>query len=428
MRPTLCRALAAAIGISSAAALAEPPDSAVPVLDQAHAHQGPLLDTLKELVSIESGSDDREGLDRISELIAGKLRALGAEVELIEPDADAYRMEDTPARIGRMVKATFRGTGTKKILLIAHMDTVYRRGMLARQPYRVDGDRAYGLAIADDKQGIATILHSVAILKALGFREYGTLTVLINGDEEVSSPGARAQLTRNGAEHDATLSFEATRVNSDKLSLATSGIGGVILRVKGKASHAGSSPERGINALVELSHQILQTTDLSDPKTGLKMNWTNARAGSGSHNVIPESAEAFADVRVNLVADYDRIEREVRERMVKTLVPGVKVEMVFERRRPPLQAFDASRAMAAHARQIYREIARELVIDTEAEGGGTDAAFAALATKNAVVERFGLQGFGAHSNEDEYILVSSIEPRLYLATRLIMDLSQNKVR
>jgi len=158
------------------------------------------------------------------------------------------------------------------------------------------------------------------------------------------------------------------------------------------------------------------------------MNWTNAKAGSGSHNVIPESAEAFADVRVNLVADYDRIEREVRSRIAKTLVPGVKVEMVFERRRPPLQAFDASKAMAAHAKRIYREIGKDLVVSAEAEGGGTDAAFAALATKNAVVERFGLQGFGAHSNEDEYILVSSIEPRLYLATRLIMDLSQNKVR
>jgi glutamate carboxypeptidase len=420
-RVTLC---AAALAFA-AGALAQPVE---PVLAQAHAHRQPLLDTLKSLVAIESGSDDREGLDRVSELIAGELKALGGEVELIEPGADAYRMEDTPAKIGRMVKATFRGTGTKKILLIAHMDTVYRRGMLARQPFRIDGDRAYGLAIADDKQGIATIIHSVAMLNALGFREYGTLTVLINGDEEISSPGARAQITKSGAEHDATLSFEGARVDSDKLSLATSGIGGVILRVKGKASHAGSSPERGINALVELSHQILQTKDLSDPATGLKMNWTNAKAGSGSHNVIPESAEAFADVRVNLVADYDRIEREVRSRIAKTLVPGVKVEMVFERRRPPLQAFDASKAMAAHAKEIYREIGKDLTVSDQAEGGGTDAAFAALATKNAVVERFGLQGFGAHSNEDEYILVSSIEPRLYLATRLIMDLSRDKVR
>jgi glutamate carboxypeptidase len=224
------------------------------------------------------------------------------------------------------------------------------------------------------------------------------------------------------------MSFEASRAVSDKLSLATSGVGGVILKVKGKASHAGSSPEKGINSLVELSHQILQTKDLSDPKTGLKMNWTNAKAGSGSHNVIPEYAEAFADVRVNRIEDYDRIEREVRERITKTIVPDVKVEMVFERRRPPLENTPASTAMATHAQGIYRELGKTLVVDQGAEGGGTDAAFAGLRTKNAVVERFGVQGYGGHTADDEWILLASIEPRLYLAARLIMDIAQGKVR
>ena len=69
-----------------------------------------------------------------------------------------------------MVKATFTGTGTRKILLIAHMDTVYPRGMLAQQPFRIDGDRAYGLGIADDAQGIASILHTLAILRAMNYR------------------------------------------------------------------------------------------------------------------------------------------------------------------------------------------------------------------------------------------------------------------
>jgi len=420
------RTIAAAIMVTFGAVAAAAPVE--PVVQQARANQQPLLGTLQQLVEIESGSGDREGLDRISQLVSDKLKALGGAVEFIEPGADAYRMEDSPEKIGRMVKATFKGTGTKKILLIAHMDTVYKRGMLARQPYRVEGDKAYGLGIADDKQGIAEIIHIVAMLNALQFRDYGTLTVLINGDEEVSSPGARAEITKNGAAHDVTMSFEGTRVNSDKLSLATSGIGGVIIKVKGKASHAGSAPERGINALLELSHQILQMKDMSDPKTGLKMNWTMSSAGNGSHNVIPEHAEAFADVRVNRLDDYDRIEREVREKIRTQLVPNAKVEFIFERRRPPLQPSDAGQALGTHAQAIYRELGKELVVDAKAEGGGTDAAFAALQTKNAVVERFGLAGFGAHSTEDEYILVSSIEPRLYLATRLIMDVSQGKVR
>jgi len=168
------------------------------VLAQVHAQKQPLLDTLKSLVAIESGSGDREGLDRISQLIFDRLVALGGKVEFIEPGADAYRMHDTPEKIGRMVRATFTGSGSKKILLIAHMDTVYLRGMGARQPFRIEGNRAYGLGIGDDKAGIAVILHTLATLQAIGFKDYGQITVLINGDEEISSPGSRATFARLG--------------------------------------------------------------------------------------------------------------------------------------------------------------------------------------------------------------------------------------
>ena len=184
-----------------------------PILAAAQREKAPLLDTLKDLVSIESGSRDLEGLARLADLIANRLRALGGEVELVEVSADMYRMEDTPERVGQAVRATFKGSGTSKILLIAHMDTVYLKGMAEKQPFRVEGDKAYGLAIADDKQGIAVILHTLAMLKSLNFRDYGTITVLINGDEEISSPGSRKLLTRLGAEHDVTMSFEASGWN-----------------------------------------------------------------------------------------------------------------------------------------------------------------------------------------------------------------------
>jgi glutamate carboxypeptidase len=232
-------------------------------------------------------------------------------------------------------------------------------------------------------------------------------------------------ITQLGAEHDATFSVESSRAESDKLSLATSGIASITLTVKGRASHSGNAPERGINALVELAHQVLQTRDLSDPATGLKMNWTLANAGT-TRNMIPPNAQAIADVRVLRVSDYDAIERKVKERIQKQLLPDAKVEMNFERRRPPLEATVASQALAKHAQRIYREIGKELVVDDVAEGGGTDAAFAALNTKAPVIERFGLQGYGAHSADAEYVLIDSIEPRLYLLARMIMDVSQGK--
>jgi len=405
-------------------ALAQPVE---PVLSLAKKERQPFLDTLKGLVSIETGTRDLEGLDRAANLIAARLQALGGKVELIDPTADAYRMADTPERIGKVVRARFEGKGTKKILLLAHMDTVYLRGMLAAQPFRLEGDRAYGLGIVDNKQGIALVLHALAVLKALDFRGYGLVTVLINADEEMSSPGSRKLITAEGARHDAVFSCESSRVDNDKLALATAGLASVVLRVKGRASHAGSAPDMGRNALYELAHQIMQTRDLSDPSTGLKMNWTLASAGT-NRNVIPAEATATADVRVLRVADYDGIERAVRERIMNRLIPDTQVEMIFERRRPPLQATAASRALGAHAERIYAEIGRKLTVDTIAEGGGTDAAFASLQTQAPVLERVGLQGFGSHSNDAEYILLDSIEPRLYLLARIIMDVSQGKIQ
>jgi len=404
-------------------ALAQPVE---PVISLVKKERPPFLDTLKELVSIETGTRDLEGLEKAAYLIAGRLQALGGKVELVDPPADAYyRMADTPAKVGKVVLATFAGKGKKRILLLAHMDTVYLRGMLAKQPFRVEGERAYGLGIVDDKQGIALILHTLAVLKAMDFRDYGLVTVLINADEEMSSPGSRRLIVREGERHDAVFSCESTRVDSDKLALATAGIASVILRVKGRASHAGSAPEMGRNALYELAHQIMQTRDLSDPSIGLKMNWTLASAGT-NRNVIPADAVATADVRVLRVSDYDGIERAVRERIRNKLIPDTQIAMTFERRRPPLEANAAARALGAHAQKVYAEIGRKLAVDAVAEGGGTDAAFAALESKAATLERFGLQGFGAHSNDAEYVLVDSIEPRLYLLARMIMDVSRGK--
>jgi len=398
-----------------------------PVYSLAKKEKQPLLDTLKDLVSIETGTRDLEGLEKAAYLIAGRLQALGGKVELVDPTADAYRMADTPEKIGKIVHARFEGKGSKRILLLAHMDTVYLRGMLAKQPFRVQGERAYGLGITDDKQGIALILHTLAILKAMDFRDYGLVTVLINADEEMSSPGSRKLIIREGMRHDAVFSCESTRVDTDKLALATAGIASVILKVKGRASHAGSAPEMGRNALYELAHQVMQTRDLSDPSTGLKMNWTLASAGT-NRNVIPAEAAATADVRVLRVADYDRIDHEVRERVKNKLIPDTQVDMTFERRRPPLEASAAARSLGAHAQKLYAEIGRKLIVDAVAEGGGTDAAFASLESRAATLERFGLQGFGSHSNDAEYVLLDSIEPRLYLLARMITDVSQGKDR
>ena len=398
-----------------------------PVFGLARQEQKTYLETLKRLVEIESGSRDREGLDAISQVIGDQLKALGGQVEFIEPPEEVNRGLAPAERIGRVVHARFQGSGSKKILLIGHMDTVYQRGMLAKSPFRIERDRAYGLGINDDKQGVALIIHALSLLRQTNFNDYGLVTVLINADEEIGSRGSRHLITKFGAEHDATLSLEPAPASSDKLSLATAGIGSVTLSVTGKASHAGSSPEKGLNALYEMAHQVLQMKDFSDQSVGVKMNWTVAKSGE-VRNVIPADAMAYADVRVLRVSDYDLLEPKVRERVKNQLIQDTKVEVKFTRGRPPLEMTPASEALAKHAQGIYAELDKKLIIGDKASGGGTDAAYAALKTKAPVIESLGVQGTGSHTADLEHILIESIVPRLYLLTRMIMDISQGKTQ
>src|SRR4051812_39185641 len=404
------------------------PSQAEPVArihELAQQEKAPLLDTLRDLVNIESGSKDAEGLARLAALIGERLTRLGGKVTIIEP-ADIYRMEDSPPKPGAMVHAEFKGTGTRKIMLIAHMDTVYLRGMLKDQPFRIDGERAYGLGIADDKQGVALILHAVAMLQTLKFRDYGTLTVLINGDEEISSPGSRSTITRMAGEQDAVFSYEGGGDNG-RLLLATSGIGAAYLTVDGKASHAGGAPDKGVNALYELSHQLLQLSDLSRRDQGLSLNWTVAQAGT-NRNVIPARATAQGDARALKMSDFTELEATLQQRVKTQRIADAKVQLKFEMRRPPLEATPASRLVAAHGSAIYGEMELPLKVVDVASGGGTDAAFAALKTTAPVIEGFGLSSYGAHSNDAEYVKLESIVPRLYLSARMVMDVSRGKVK
>jgi glutamate carboxypeptidase len=262
------------------------------------------------------------------------------------------------------------------------------------------------------------------MLQKLKFTDYGTLTVLINGDEEISTPGARNLITRLAAQHDVAFSCEPSPAPKDELALATSGIAAATLTVHGRPAHAGVNPEDGRNALLELAHQVLETQGLGDPARGIKFNWTVASAGT-TRNVIPDTATASADVRVRRIADFDGVEQAFRAAVAKGhLVPDTQVDPTFERRRPPLEVTDRSRALAKRAQAVYAELGKQLGVDESSKGAGTDAAFAALSGKPVVLENFGLMGFGYHSPDAEYVELESIEPRLYLLTRLIMDSSR----
>ncbi len=384
------------------------------LFDAATAEQPAVIKTLEKLVNIETGTGDAEGMAAAGKYLEDELKALGFTVT---------RSKSAGLVVGDNIVGKLKGKGGKHLLLMSHMDTVYLKGTLAKAPFRVEGNKAYGPGIADDKGGNAVILHTLKLLKTYGVRDYGSITVLFNTDEEKGSFGSRDLIQEEAKQADYVLSFEPTAADAESFTLGTSGIAYVQANIKGKASHAGAAPELGINAVVEASDLVLRTMDIDDKAKGLRFNWTIVKGGA-VNNIIPESATVNADVRYARNEDFEAAMKTLEERAQKKKVPGSEVAIVVTRGRPAFNAGEGGKALVDKAMGYYKEAGGTITV-TERTGGGTDAAYASLSGK-PVIESLGLPGFGYHSDKAEYVMIDSIPRRLYMAARLIMDLGQGK--
>ncbi|CAH0277053.1 Carboxypeptidase G2 [Pseudomonas sp. Bi70] len=379
------------------------------LLEKAQAEQKPYLATVEQLVNVDTGTGQEPGLKTVSALLVERLKALGAKVET------------SPASpsVGDNIVGTFKGIGSKSFLLMVHYDTVFLPGTAAKRPFKVDGERAYGPGVADAKGGVAMILHSLKLLQDDKFDGFGTLTVLFNPDEETGSAGSKKIIAELARQHDYVFSYEPP--DKDAVTVATNGINGVMLEVKGKSSHAGSAPEAGRNAAMELAHQMLQLKDLGDSAKGTTVNWTMVKAGD-KRNIIPASASAEADMRYSDLSESDRVLADAQRLVQKKLIDDTEVTVRLEKGRPPLAKNAASEQLAKEAQGLYAKIDRK--IEAIAMRFGTDAGYAYVpgSDKPAVLETMGVVGAGLHA-DDEYIELSSIAPRLYLTVALIRQLS-----
>ena len=413
--PTLARwTLFAAMAWAAASPAAAADEK---LLAAARAAQPALIESLREMVLMESGSLDAAGLKSMADYLDTRLRALGANTERAQAGMGP----------GEWVKASFVGSGKRSFLLIAHMDTVYPKGILATEPYRQEGNKLYGPGIADDKGGIAVILHSLSILRDAGWKDYARLTVLFNPDEEIGSNGSGETIAALGEAHDVVLSYEPTSAKAvakdEGVLLMAAGTAQARMTVKGVASHAGAAPDQGRNALIELSHQLLQTQDVAKGIPGAQLNWTTATAGS-VRNQIPDKAEAGADVRLLAPDAADKLLAALRAKVAEgRRVPDTETTVTLLVGRPPFVAGAKGMALATKAQSIYAELDGRKLLLHPSTGGGTDAGYAGRSGKAAVLESLGLAGWGYHAR-NEYIEIDSIVPRLYLTTRLLNDLAR----
>lgn len=378
-------------------------------LDSARAEQAAYLQTLKQLVDVDTGTGQAPGLKSVSQLLVQRLKALGAEV----------RTQSASPSAGDNIVGTFKGTGSRSFLLMVHYDTVFLPGTAAKRPFRVEGERAYGPGVADAKGGVAMILHALKLLQDERFDGFGTVTVLFNPDEETGSSGSKALIAELAREHDYVFSYEPP--DTDAVTVATNGINGLLLEVKGKSSHAGSAPEAGRNAAIELAHQLLQLKDLGDPSKGTTVNWTMLRAGD-KRNIIPDSATAEADMRYSDPSESERVLADAQRLIRQPLIEGTETQVRLDKGRPPLAKNAGSQSLADTAQALYKQIDRR--IEAIAMRFGTDAGYAYVpgSARPAVLETLGVVGAGLHA-ENEYIELSSIAPRLYLSVAMIRQLS-----
>ena len=376
--------------------------------------QPAVIESLKQMVLIESGSTDKAGLAQMAALVDQRLQALGFSTE-------RHRLGDS----ADAVIGTRHGSGKARIMLLAHMDTVYPPGVLASQPLKLEGNRLYGPGSADAKGGIAILLHALQLLLDGGWRDFATITVVVNGDEETGSASSGELIASLGAQHDVVLSFEPsaakTVVEGEPLTLGTAGVGSATLEVKGRAAHAGAAPDQGRNAVIELSHQLLQTRDVAKDIPGAQLNWTTLRTDNPT-NQIPALAVAVGDVRILRPGADAALNAALQAKLGQRLVPDTEASLKLELHRPPFVAGERGRALFDKAKAIYAEIDRPLGFGAMG-GGGTDAAFAARSGKPVVLESFGLPGSGYHAT-DEYIEIDAIVPRLYLVSRLRVELGR----
>ncbi|HWX80403.1 MAG TPA: glutamate carboxypeptidase [Steroidobacteraceae bacterium] len=382
-----------------------------PVYRAVEANRAAALELLQQIVNIDSGTGDVEGGAKVDAVLAARLNQLGAEVR-----TEAAESAGLPG----ILVAVFHGTGKGKILVIAHIDTVFGSGTAAGRPFSMDKERAHGPGVGDEKAGVVNAVTALKILHDLGFKNFKTITLLLDNSEERGSLGSTQLIKRLVREHDVEFNMEPGDP-PDALTVWRKGSTTIHIEVKGRAAHAGMAPQDGRNAALELIHQ-LSTLEGAFPHSGpgTTVNLTVMRSGERT-NIIPDSADAALNVRYREPAELEAVIKKIEADARTTEIPDTTVTISRERSFPPLTENAQIDAWAARARAIYAEIGK--TVELSGNGGASESALA-MAEGTPALDGLGFVGGDFHTDH-EWIDLNSVTPRLYLFTRLLMEAGAN---
>jgi glutamate carboxypeptidase len=360
-----------------------------------------ILTTIRQLVEIESPSDNKPAVDRIAALLAAKFEALGGHAKFHKA-----------ADFGDHLQVDFAGKRGKPLLLLGHYDTVYPLGTLEKMPCRVSQGRLSGPGVLDMKSGIALMLAAVESLRD----EHGTLprpiSILLVSDEEVGSTSSRRITESLARKMAAVLVLEPSFGLQGAVKTARKGVGEYTLTVTGEAAHSGLDFEKGQSAIVEIARQVTGISRLVDPKRGLTLNVGLIRGGTRV-NVVPASATAVLDVRIARMKDASGIDRKLRA--LRPFNRKCKINITGGINRPPMERTPGVAGLYRKAAGIAKDLGWKL--DEAAVGGGSDGNFT-VALGIPTLDGLGAVGEGAHA-QHECIVISELPRRAALLAGLI---------
>jgi glutamate carboxypeptidase len=364
-----------------------------------------MLSAVQKLVLAESPSLEKAPADRCCDLLAKQWQKRGASVERI---AQKHR--------GDQLRVTWwpeKSRPAGQVLVLGHYDTVYSSGTLAKMPFRVSAEKAYGPGIFDMKAGLVQALFALETLQHTKARLRHKVVFLWTSDEEIGSDTSRKLIETEARHSDAVFVLEPSLGPKGLLKTARKGVGEAELIVHGRASHAGLAPEEGINAIHELSGQLQRIQEWNDLRRGVSLN-ADIIEGGTRVNVIAERARAVLDLRALRVADMRRIERRLHA--LRPILPGARLEVRGGFNRAPLER-KSSAALFSKAKALSAQMGLSLGECTA--GGGSDGNLTA-ALGVPTLDGLGAVGHGAHS-QNEYILVNTMPARAALLASLLLN-------
>ncbi len=364
-----------------------------------------MLDLLRQLVELESPSNDKAAIDRLIDWLAGQVTSRGGKAEILEQ----------PER-GNHLRAEW-GQGQDQVLILCHIDTVWGVGEVELRPFRVEGDRAYGPGIFDMKAGTIQTLFAMDQLRQSSWPADCRIVAMFNSDEEIGSPTSREIIEREAKRSRVVLVLEPAVGTHGALKTSRKGVGRFELLVEGIAAHAGADPEKGASAILELAKQTIRLHALNDYQLGTTVNVGVVEGGTRS-NVVAAQARAEIDLRIVTMAEAERVVPLILNAQAET--PGTKVTMLGELNRPPMERS----AEVIKLYQLAERLAEELGIEISegSTGGGSDGNFTA-ALGVPTIDGLGAVGAGGHAVH-EYLFVSKLPERTALLTRLLQELTR----